>query len=84
MPLASKESKAAKAPSQERAIFRLVANAIKTNRDEWVYAHDKVALAQKVRYFLDHLNLQIKKGVSDKRARERNVWNICLREVGGG
>ena len=80
MPLASKETKAAKAPSQERAIFRLVANAIKTNRDEWVYAHDKVALAQKVRYFLDRLNLQIKKGVSDSDALDYSIkWSSALK-----
>ncbi|HXW72806.1 MAG TPA: type ISP restriction/modification enzyme [Methylocella sp.] len=80
IPIATKETKAAKTPSQERAIFRLVANAIKTNRDEWVYAHDKVALALKVRYFLNRLNAQIKKGVSDSDALDYSIkWSSSLK-----
>jgi predicted helicase len=42
----------------------LVANAIKTNRDEWVYSLDKGGLTAQVKYFLDHLNAQIKKGLN--------------------
>jgi predicted helicase len=80
IPIASKETKAAKTPSQERAVFRLVANAIKTNRDEWVYAHDKRELIMKIRYFLDHLNLQIKKGLSDLDALDYSIkWSSALK-----
>jgi predicted helicase len=64
LPVASKETKAARTASQERAVFRLVANAIKTNRDEWVYSLDKGGLTAQVKYFLDHLNAQIKKGLN--------------------
>jgi len=80
VPLASKETKSAKMPSQERAVFRLVANAIKTNRDEWVYAHDKVTLTKKIQYFLDHFNVQIKKGLLDSDALDYSIkWSSGLK-----
>lgn len=44
LPIASKETKAAKTPGQERAIFKLYSQGLKTNRDEWVYglSHETV------------------------------------------
>jgi predicted helicase len=36
MPLASKETKAAKTAGKERAIFKLFSLGTSTNRDEWV------------------------------------------------
>lgn len=56
IPIADKRTKAAKTPSQERAIFRLFASGIKTNRDEWVYAHSPKSLLDKVTYFAEVLN----------------------------
>jgi hypothetical protein len=41
MPMASKTAKAAKKPSQEKAIFKLFSPGVATNRDEWVYEDSK-------------------------------------------
>jgi predicted helicase len=59
LPLASKETKAAKAPAQERAIFKLFSLGVITARDEWVYDEDDVHLSAKVRFLIDTYNDQI-------------------------
>jgi predicted helicase len=51
IPLVSKAAKAAKRPSQEKAVFAVFANGIKTNRDEWVYSFDRATLKARVAYF---------------------------------
>lgn len=50
LPLASKETKAAKTAAGERAIFKLFSLGLKTNRDEWVCDFDHDALSTKVGY----------------------------------
>jgi len=49
-PLASKETKAATKPSQEKALFKLYSLGISTNRDEWIYDLDARTLADKMRF----------------------------------
>ena len=56
MPLASRETKFAKAASDERAVFRLFTNGVKTNRDEWVYDFDVANLRSKSLFFADEYN----------------------------
>ena len=51
IPIATKDSKAAKKLSQERAIFKLYSLGIVTNRDDWAYDYDCDSLAEKIRYF---------------------------------
>jgi predicted helicase len=51
IPLASKETKAAKTAGKERAIFKLYSLGVSTNRDEWVVSHNRQSLIEKVRYF---------------------------------
>ncbi|MGB9429099.1 MAG: type ISP restriction/modification enzyme [Gammaproteobacteria bacterium] len=51
IPVASKAAKAAKKPSQEKAIFKLFSLGVASNRDEWVYADSKEALEEKVQFF---------------------------------
>jgi predicted helicase len=53
MPLASKETKAAKTATQERAIFKLFSSGVVTNRDEWVYGESPDDLQAKVQHFVD-------------------------------
>ncbi|MGK9338859.1 type ISP restriction/modification enzyme [Sinorhizobium meliloti] len=65
VPVASKDTKAAKSPSRERAIFKLFAGGIKTNRDEWVYDFSFRKLEQKIRYFQAVLNDAAAKNVGD-------------------
>jgi predicted helicase len=52
LPLASKETKAAKTAATERAIFKLVSLGVVTNRDEWVYGESPQMLTRKVEHFI--------------------------------
>jgi predicted helicase len=47
--LLDKKTKAAKKPSQEKAIIKSFVSGIKTNRDEWVYDFDATQLAKKAK-----------------------------------
>ena len=49
LPLGTKQVKATKKPSQERAIFKLFSLGISTNRDEWVYDEEADALTNEDR-----------------------------------
>ncbi|MDF1481740.1 type ISP restriction/modification enzyme [Extensimonas sp. H3M7-6] len=53
IPLASKETKAAKTAAKERAIFKLFSNGINTARDGWVTDESPTALAAKARFFIE-------------------------------
>ena len=53
LPLASKETKAAKTAGKERAIFKLFSLGVVTARDEWVYDESHTYLSQKVRALID-------------------------------
>ncbi len=52
LPLASKETKAAKTAAKERAIFKLFTLGASTNRDEWVYGEDKDVVLAKADWLL--------------------------------
>ena len=56
LPLANKETKLARTVSEEQAVFGLVTNAVKSNRDDWVYDFDKACLRNKARFFAEHYN----------------------------
>lgn len=60
LPLASKETKAAKTAAKERAIFKLFSSGVKTNRDEWVYSFDEKSLEERVKLFIERFNQQSK------------------------
>lgn len=60
LPLASKETKAAKTASKERAIFKLFTNAVNTARDDWVYDFDAEDLEQKVSFLIASYNKERK------------------------
>ena len=51
LPLASKETKAAKTSRDVKAIFRKFSLGVATNRDEWVYDFDESLLTQKIQFF---------------------------------
>ena len=61
IPLASKETKAAKTAGRERAIFRLFSLGIVTNRDDWTYDFDPAVLTQKVGFFMEVYNAEQKR-----------------------
>ena len=49
----SKETKYVKESDEEKAIFKLFSNGVKTGRDEWVYDFDKNNLEKKILFFTD-------------------------------
>lgn len=92
MPLASKETKAAKTAAGERAIFKLYSLGVSTNRDEWMVAHEKGELIAKAQYFLSvydrHLiatqnyDTQIKWSRNLKRrAKQRRTESLDSRRI---
>lgn len=54
LPLASKDTKAAKTAGKERAIFKLFSNGINTARDGWVTDESADDLAEKASFFIEH------------------------------
>jgi predicted helicase len=58
LPLASKETKAAKSTRDVRAIFRRFSLGVVTARDEWVYGMTPVEVEEKVRFLIDEYNAE--------------------------
>ena len=54
--IANKETKFAKTAAAEQAVFGLFANAVKSNRDDWVYDFDVGSLRDKALFFADTYN----------------------------
>ena len=61
IPLVNKDTKAGKA---ENAVFKLFANGVATNRDEWVYDNDLHNLEGKIKFFIDMYNNQLDKYIA--------------------
>lgn len=61
IPVASKVTKAAKKPSEEKAIFKLFSLGVVTARDEWVYDDDPTQLKKKVRWLINAYNTDFEK-----------------------
>lgn len=53
LPLADTKTKMDARSTSTKAIFKLVSNGLKTQRDEWVYDRDREGLIAKVRYLID-------------------------------
>ncbi len=62
IPIIDKKTKSADAQRNERAIFKLFANGLKSNRDEWVYDLNASSLAARIDYFIKHFNRQLASG----------------------
>lgn len=58
LPLASKETKAAKTSKDIRAIFRKFSLGVVTARDEWVYGNDSESVENKVKFLIDEYNAE--------------------------
>ncbi|MEI7537378.1 MAG: type ISP restriction/modification enzyme [Comamonadaceae bacterium] len=70
IPLASKDTKAAKLVAKERAIFKLFTLGASTNRDEWVYDDEREVLLEKARWQLNAYD----------RARTRlDTWDAAVK-----
>ena len=72
IPLANKETKAAKTAAKERAIFKLFTLGVVTARDEWVYDYDAQRLGVKVTHLIDAYNADCL-----KLANVRNSDNLA-------
>ena len=57
MPVGSKETKAAKKESRERAIFKDYSTGIMSGRDEWIYDFSDTHLTKKMSHFVNELRL---------------------------
>ncbi len=75
IPIATKETKAAKKASQERAIFKLFSLGVVTARDEWIYDFGSTDLKRKVRYLIDTYNNDVAR-VGSKGATKQVVDNL--------
>lgn len=62
IPLVSKEAKSGK---NEKAVFKLFSNGIKSQRDEWVYDFSEHYLAKKMKVFVDVYNTAITNNKAD-------------------
>jgi predicted helicase len=56
LPVATKQTKAAKYQWEHDAIFKFFSVGVSTNRDEWVYDHSQETLEEKARYFIETYN----------------------------
>ena len=78
IPLASRETKFAKSAANEQAIFGLFTNAVKSNRDDWVYDYDARSLRDKALFFADTYNDFLDRG--DKSYNPIIKWSSTLRD----
>ena len=62
LPLGNRETKFGKSAAAESAVFRLFTNAIKSNRDDWVYDFDVGGLRSKILFFADTYNGLLESG----------------------
>jgi len=68
LPLADKETKAAKKQDEEKAVFKLFSNGIVSARDEWVHDFNKKNLIRKIDYFCKFYE------------KEKTRWNNLIRK----
>lgn len=69
IPLASKETKAAKTNRDVKAIFRKFSLGVVTARDEWVYDFDSAEVTKKVKYLIDEYNAELHRLKGNLRRR---------------
>ena len=87
LPLASKETKAAKTSRDVKAIFRKFSLGVVTARDEWVYGFKRSEVETKVRFLIDEYNaerlrlkgaLRARQGLED-RLQYRIKWSRAVK-----
>jgi predicted helicase len=54
LPIANKETKQARRPSQHTAIFKLFSLGVSTNRDDWIIDFGPKQLSKKMTFFINH------------------------------
>ena len=83
IPIASKETKAAKTQVQERAIFKLMSNGIVSARDEWTTGFSDVDVAKKVAAFCKlYTSEQVRwKNSTERREAERKKTKAAKKKA---
>ena len=76
--LANRETKFAKTVADEQAVFGLFTNAVKSNRDDWVYDFEIPNLRNKALFFVDTYNESLDN--SDKTYDPVIKWSSTLRD----
>jgi predicted helicase len=61
IPVANKETKAAKTQGKENAIFKLFSLGVVTARDEWVYDNDIRNVEKKIKFLINAYNRDVRK-----------------------
>ncbi|PPD42892.1 MAG: DNA methyltransferase [Methylocystis sp.] len=82
IPVASKETKAAKSAGKERAIFKLFSMGAITARDEWVLDLDRLRLEQKIAHLIDAYNSdadKLRKGATLAHASSSIKWSRSVK-----
>lgn len=79
LPLASKETKAAKTAGKEKAIFKLFSQGVKTNRDEWVCDFSDQSVVERTRYLVDFYNQEVSRLAG--KANQANVANLVNYQI---
>ncbi|MGE0083373.1 MAG: type ISP restriction/modification enzyme [Desulfococcaceae bacterium] len=79
LPLADKETKAAKSAKDENALFKLFSLGVSTNRDEWVYDFDRTALLKKMKLFCSEYNKEVSRHKKEKQPH--NIDNFVNYEI---
>ena len=75
IPVANKETKAAKTKAQENALFKLYSNGTNTARDEWVYDDNQTTLTAKIKFLLERYGKQKANGIFDNSIK----WSEALK-----
>ena len=80
IPIASKETKAAKHRTRERAIFKLFSFGMATNRDDWLYDHSEATLRSKIDHFIGEYDKLRNRGeITDRDLEESPIkWTAEL------
>ena len=79
LPLANRETKFAKSVASEQAVFGLFTNAVKSNRDDWVYDFEVANLRSKALFFADTYNSAIDN--NDTSYDPIIKWSSTLRDL---
>ena len=79
IPIADRTTKQTKIAGQERAIFKLYSQGLKTDRDEWVCAFSRADVVERTKDLIDNFNAQQKK--LQKSANRRNVDDIVEYDI---
>ena len=70
LPVANRQTKFAKTNSDERALFGLYSVGVSTNRDEWVYDFNAKVLSDKVKFFCQTYQNEMRRFAIEKPAED--------------